>query len=117
MVQAKIGVSRPDYSDFDSKPFKDIKSAKKLLLVRKSCFSLWLPDYIYSSPLRKMASKTFICGVGMTKFSRPFNRDWDYPDIGAEAGSLMLKKLSKPRAPRRPIMCVLILLYLHTYGT
>jgi sterol carrier protein 2 len=32
-----------------------------------------------------MAQKTFIVGVGMTKFEKPFSRDWNYPDMVREA--------------------------------
>lgn len=29
--------------------------------------------------------KVYVIGVGLTKFERPGSRDWDYPDMGAEA--------------------------------
>eukprot|EP00008_Paramoeba_atlantica_P008643 CAMPEP_0201490880 /NCGR_PEP_ID=MMETSP0151_2-20130828/27790_1 /ASSEMBLY_ACC=CAM_ASM_000257 /TAXON_ID=200890 /ORGANISM="Paramoeba atlantica, Strain 621/1 / CCAP 1560/9" /LENGTH=423 /DNA_ID=CAMNT_0047877007 /DNA_START=54 /DNA_END=1325 /DNA_ORIENTATION=- len=29
--------------------------------------------------------KTFVVGVGMTKFEKPGRRDWDYPEMGKEA--------------------------------
>ena len=32
-----------------------------------------------------MGNKTFVIGVGMTKFEKPATRDWDYPDMGREA--------------------------------
>ena len=32
-----------------------------------------------------MGEKVFVVGVGMTKFEKPGGRDWDYPDMGAEA--------------------------------
>lgn len=32
-----------------------------------------------------MARKTFVVGVGMTKFEKPFSRDWNYPDMVREA--------------------------------
>ena len=31
-------------------------------------------------------TRTFVIGVGMTKFERPQARKWDYPDMGREAG-------------------------------
>ena len=31
-------------------------------------------------------TRTFVVGVGMTKFERPEVRKWDYPDMGREAG-------------------------------
>ncbi len=30
--------------------------------------------------------KTYVIGVGMTKFERPKVKKWDYPDMGREAG-------------------------------
>lgn len=33
-----------------------------------------------------MTMKTYIVGVGMTKFEKPGSRDWDYPDMASEAG-------------------------------
>lgn len=35
------------------------------------------------SSVRNMA---YVIGVGMTKFEKPKTRDWDYPDMGREAG-------------------------------
>jgi sterol carrier protein 2 len=32
-----------------------------------------------------MARKTFVVGVGMTKFEKPFSREWNYPDMVREA--------------------------------
>jgi acetyl-CoA acetyltransferase len=32
----------------------------------------------------------FVVGVGMTKFEKPGSRDWDYPDMGREAGEKAL---------------------------
>ena len=34
-----------------------------------------------------MGRKTFVVGVGMTKFEKPGGRDWDYPDMAREAGT------------------------------
>jgi acetyl-CoA acyltransferase len=34
-----------------------------------------------------MANRTFVIGVGMTKFEKPGSRDWDYPDMALEAGT------------------------------
>ncbi len=34
-----------------------------------------------------MSRKVFIVGVGMTKFEKPFSREWDYPDMVKESGS------------------------------
>ena len=34
-------------------------------------------------------TRTFVIGVGMTKFERPQARKWDYPDMGREAGQLL----------------------------
>ncbi|NUS56036.1 MAG: lipid-transfer protein, partial [Streptomycetaceae bacterium] len=32
-----------------------------------------------------MANRTFVVGVGMTKFEKPGSRDWEYPDMAKEA--------------------------------
>lgn len=37
-----------------------------------------------------MNNRTFVIGVGMTKFEKPGARDWDYPDMGREAGERAL---------------------------
>jgi acetyl-CoA acetyltransferase len=37
-----------------------------------------------------MSRKAFVIGVGMTKFEKPGSRDWDYPDMGREAGEKAL---------------------------
>ncbi|MFP6622661.1 MAG: lipid-transfer protein [Myxococcota bacterium] len=38
-----------------------------------------------------MGRKTYVVGVGMTKFEKPGSRDWDYPDMGREAGTKALE--------------------------
>jgi acetyl-CoA acetyltransferase len=38
-----------------------------------------------------MAERTFVIGVGMTKFEKPGAREWDYPDMGREAGEQALR--------------------------
>jgi acetyl-CoA acetyltransferase len=37
-----------------------------------------------------MGERVFVIGVGMTKFEKPGSRDWDYPDMGREAGEKAL---------------------------
>ncbi|HEV2768774.1 MAG TPA: lipid-transfer protein [Solirubrobacteraceae bacterium] len=37
-----------------------------------------------------MSNRTFVIGVGMTKFEKPGSRDWDYPDMAREAGERAL---------------------------
>ena len=37
-----------------------------------------------------MSARTFVIGVGMTKFEKPGRRDWDYPDMAREAGTKAL---------------------------
>ena len=37
-----------------------------------------------------MGRKVFVVGVGMTKFEKPFSREWDYPDMAREAGQKAL---------------------------
>ena len=36
-------------------------------------------------------NRTFVVGVGMTKFEKPGSRDWDYPDMAKESGSNALE--------------------------
>ncbi len=38
-----------------------------------------------------MGRKTYVIGVGMTKFEKPGSRDWDYPDMAREAGTNALE--------------------------
>jgi acetyl-CoA acyltransferase len=38
-----------------------------------------------------MSQRTFVVGVGMTKFEKPGTRDWDYPDMAREAGTKALE--------------------------
>jgi len=38
-----------------------------------------------------MSRKVFVIGVGMTKFEKPFSRDWDYPDMARESGTMAIK--------------------------
>jgi acetyl-CoA acyltransferase len=37
-----------------------------------------------------MGERVFVIGVGMTKFEKPGAREWDYPDMGREAGEKAL---------------------------
>src|SRR6266542_3466280 len=34
--------------------------------------------------------KVFVAGVGITKFEKPFTRDWEFPDMAREAGCMAL---------------------------
>jgi len=43
-----------------------------------------------------MGKKVFVIGVGMTKFEKPGARDWDYPDMGREAGTKALADANIP---------------------
>jgi len=36
-------------------------------------------------------NRTFVVGVGMTKFEKPGSRDWDYPDMAKESGTKALE--------------------------
>jgi acetyl-CoA acetyltransferase len=36
-------------------------------------------------------SKTYVVGVGMTKFEKPGSREWDYPDMARESGTKALE--------------------------
>ena len=38
-----------------------------------------------------MSRKVYVIGVGMTKFEKPASKDWDYPDMGREAGNRALE--------------------------
>jgi acetyl-CoA acetyltransferase len=38
-----------------------------------------------------MGRKVFVIGVGLTKFEKPFSREWDYPDMAREAGLMALQ--------------------------
>lgn len=44
------------------------------------------PNWIrYQEGEPEMTNRTFVVGVGMTKFEKPGSRDWDYPDMAKEA--------------------------------
>ena len=45
-----------------------------------------------------MGKKVFVIGVGMTKFEKPGSREWDYPDMGKEAGTKALADAGIPYA-------------------
>jgi len=38
-----------------------------------------------------VSGKTYVVGVGMTKFEKPGSREWDYPDMAREAGTKALE--------------------------
>jgi acetyl-CoA acetyltransferase len=38
-----------------------------------------------------MPAKTYVVGVGMTKFEKPGSREWDYPDMARESGTKALE--------------------------
>jgi acetyl-CoA acyltransferase len=43
-----------------------------------------------------MSNRTFVIGVGMTKFEKPGAREWDYPDMAREAGTNALEDAGIP---------------------
>jgi acetyl-CoA acyltransferase len=43
-----------------------------------------------------MSNRTFVIGVGMTKFEKPGSREWDYPDMALEAGTKALEDAGIP---------------------
>src|SRR3954453_20243417 len=43
-----------------------------------------------------MPSRTYVIGVGMTKFEKPGARDWGYQDMGREAGERALLDAGVP---------------------
>jgi acetyl-CoA acetyltransferase len=38
-----------------------------------------------------MSNRTFVIGVGMTKFEKPGSKEWDYPDMARESGTRALQ--------------------------
>src|SRR3954470_9271283 len=38
-----------------------------------------------------MSTRTYVVGVGMTKFEKPQRREWDYPDMARESGTKALE--------------------------
>ncbi|MFC4909944.1 thiolase C-terminal domain-containing protein [Actinomadura gamaensis] len=44
-----------------------------------------MPNSIRHLEASPMANRTFVVGVGMTKFEKPGSRDWEYPDMAKEA--------------------------------
>jgi acetyl-CoA acyltransferase len=38
-----------------------------------------------------VSNKTYVVGVGMTKFEKPGSREWDYPDMARESGTKALE--------------------------
>jgi acetyl-CoA acetyltransferase len=43
-----------------------------------------------------MGERVFVIGVGMTKFEKPGSKEWDYPDMGREAGTKALDDAGIP---------------------
>ena len=43
-----------------------------------------------------MSNRTFVIGVGMTKFEKPGSREWDYPEMASEAGTKALADAGIP---------------------
>ncbi len=43
-----------------------------------------------------MGRKVYVVGVGMTKFEKPGSKQWDYPDMGREAGQRALEDAGIP---------------------
>jgi acetyl-CoA acyltransferase len=43
-----------------------------------------------------MSNRTFVIGVGMTKFEKPGAREWDYPEMAKEAGTKALEDAGIP---------------------
>jgi acetyl-CoA acyltransferase len=44
----------------------------------------------------QMSNRTFVIGVGMTKFEKPGSREWDYPEMAKEAGTKALDDAGVP---------------------
>jgi acetyl-CoA acyltransferase len=43
-----------------------------------------------------MSNRTYVVGVGMTKFEKPGSLDWDYPDMARESGTKALEDAGLP---------------------
>ena len=43
-----------------------------------------------------MSNRTFVVGVGMTKFEKPGTREWDYPHMARESGTKALEDAGIP---------------------
>ena len=43
-----------------------------------------------------MSNRTFVVGVGMTKFEKPGKREWDYPRMARESGTKALEDAGIP---------------------
>lgn len=43
-----------------------------------------------------MGRRVFVIGIGMTKFEKPESREWDYPDMAHESGTMALKDAGIP---------------------
>lgn len=55
------------------------------------------PNWIrYQEGEPEMTNRTFVVGVGMTKFEKPGSRDWDYPDMAKEAVGNALQDAGVP---------------------
>ena len=48
-----------------------------------------------------MSNRTFVIGVGMTKFDKPGSKDGDYPDWAKEAGDEGARRRRHPLRRRR----------------
>ena len=46
-----------------------------------------------------MSNRTFVIGVGMTKFDKPGTKEGDYPDWAKEAGEKALADAGNRSAP------------------
>eukprot|EP01118_Nematostelium_gracile_P004221 TRINITY_DN1494_c0_g1_i1.p1 TRINITY_DN1494_c0_g1~~TRINITY_DN1494_c0_g1_i1.p1 ORF type:complete len:431 (-),score=145.91 TRINITY_DN1494_c0_g1_i1:46-1338(-) len=55
--------------------------------------------------LKKQSRKVYVVGVGMTKFEKPGARDWDYPQMGKEAG---LRALEDAKIPYNKVEQVVV---------
>ncbi|OWF38086.1 Non-specific lipid-transfer protein [Mizuhopecten yessoensis] len=49
-----------------------------------------------ATSLLRNKMRTFVVGVGVTKFEKPMTKAWDYPDMGKEAGEAALKDAGLP---------------------
>jgi acetyl-CoA acetyltransferase len=59
---------------------------------------IFLSAFLFSNVDKAMSQKrkVYVVGVGMTKFEKPGARQWDYPDMGAEAVQKALRDANLP---------------------
>ena len=75
----------------DERAFVKIEAIERPPVDTAPMLASGLPENPHPKARRSMGRKTYVVGVGMTKFEKPGSRDWDYPDMGREAGTKALE--------------------------